>query len=148
MKTLLLALLALVMVAPASVAGDDEKAIRALIERTEQLNNDGDVEGWVALFAPGAVYMPPGSPEVHTVDGLREAATAGFTHWRSHLQIDPKEIVVSGDWAFARSHVHGHVEPREGEGERHEINLKQLVVYERQPDGSWKIARLIGNRNG
>ena len=110
------------------------------------MNNVGDVEGWVALFEKGAVYMAAGQPAVTTREGLRDVAQAGFSSWRSNIQITPDEIVLSGDWAFARSHISGSVAPIAG-GESIQIDMKQIVLYHRQPDGGWKIARLIGNSN-
>lgn len=125
----------------------DIERIGALIERTEAMNNAGDVEGWVALFDDGAVYMPPGQPAVTTQDDLREVAQTGFARWRSQIRITADEIVPSGDWAFARSHVTGTATPLAG-GEPVSIDMKQIVLYHRQADGSWKIARLIVNSNG
>ena len=89
----------------------DAAAIHALIERTEAMNNSGDIEGWVALFDTGGVYMPPGQPAVTTAAGLREAARSGFTNWRTNIRIVPTEVVTSGDWAFARSTVSGTATP-------------------------------------
>ncbi|HVS02481.1 MAG TPA: nuclear transport factor 2 family protein [Thermoanaerobaculia bacterium] len=120
-------------------------AIRALIERTERANNAGDVEGWVALFADDAVYMPPGSPPVTTREGLTDVARAGFRH-RAAIHIEPLEIEVAGDWAFARSAVTGTVQLH-GSGEVVEVDVKQIVIYRRSAGGEWKIARLITNSN-
>ncbi|HSJ63746.1 MAG TPA: nuclear transport factor 2 family protein [Gemmatimonadaceae bacterium] len=131
---------------PVDPAGD-AAAIRAVIARTEAMNNAGDVEGWVALFEPGAVYMPPGQPAVTTVERLREAGRAGFTSWKSAIRIEPEEIVTSGDWGFARSTVRGTATPVAG-GDAIRIDVKQLVVYHRQAGGEWRIARLITNSNG
>ena len=104
----------------------DEQAIRDLIRQTEAMNNSSDSLGWVSLFEDGAVYMGPGAPEVTTATGLRETAF--------------------GDWAFARSRVTGTATPRTG-GNAIRVDLKQLVIYRRLPDGSWKIARFISNSN-
>lgn len=144
-------LLPLALVFLSSCAGSadpqaDAQAIRGIIERTQTMNNEGDIDGWTDLFEEGAVYMPPGQPAVTTREGLREVARAGFTRWRSQIRIAPDEIVPSGDWAFARSHVTGTTTPAAG-GDPIAIDLKQIVVYHRQADGGWKIARLIGNSN-
>lgn len=125
----------------------DIEAIRAVIEQTQTMNNEGNVEGWIALFDDGAVYMPPGQPSVTTREGLRAAARAGFTSWRTQVRITPDEIVPDGDWAFARNRVSGTATPIAG-GPSVAIDGKQIVLYRRQPDGSWKIARLIANSNG
>jgi len=124
----------------------DSTAINALIDRATAANNAGDIEGWVALFEDGAIYMPPGSPEVTSMDGLKGAAAAGFTRFNADIRIIPVELAVLGDWAFSRSKVTGSVTPKTG-GDRIPVNIKQLTLYHRQGDGTWRIARLMNNTN-
>jgi uncharacterized protein (TIGR02246 family) len=124
----------------------DSTVIRGLIDRATAANNAGDIEGWVALFEENAIYMPPGSPEVTAIDGLRKAAAAGFTRFNADIRIIPAELVVLGDWAFSRSQVTGSVTPKAG-GDPIPINIKQLTLYHRQADSTWRIARLINNSN-
>jgi uncharacterized protein (TIGR02246 family) len=126
---------------------DQVGAIREVIERTRAVNNASDVEGWVALFEDDAVYMPAGQPAVTSRDDLRAIASAGFSSWRSDIRITTDEIVVMGDWAFARARVTGTATPT-GVGVPVSIDLKEIVIYRQQPDGAWKIARLISNTNG
>lgn len=123
----------------------DEAAIRALTENVESANNAGDVERWVGLFADDAVYMAPGAPAVTTRDGLTDVATAGFRH-AADIDIEPQEIEIVGDWAFVRAAVTGKVTLHPS-GNEVEIDVKQLVIYRRQADGEWKIARLMSNSN-
>lgn len=145
----LLSLVALIACMETSTEADsqaDEAAIRELIEQTAAANNAADTLGWVALFEEGAVYMPPGAPEVTTRSGLQEMAAAGFGPYAADIRTTPDEIVILGDWAFARSHVTGTVTPRAG-GAAISVDVKQVVIYHRQPDGTWKIARMINNQN-
>ncbi|MBC8406831.1 MAG: nuclear transport factor 2 family protein [Planctomycetes bacterium] len=139
-------LLSLASCATAPNSSDDTQQIRGLIDQAAAMNNQGDIDGWVALFEAGAVYMPAGMHAVSDRDELREMARSGFTEWQTDIQISPDEIILNGDWAFARSSVTGTVEPMGG-GEQSSIDLKQIVIYHRQADGSWKIARLISNKN-
>ena len=135
--------------ADAAVEADttaDDAAVRALIRQTARYNNEADTLGWVGLFEDGAVYMPPGTPEVATEAGLLEMAAAGFGGYETSIDIEPLEVVILGDWAFARSQVRGTATPRAG-GDTSEVDVKQLVLYRRQPDGTWRIARMINNSN-
>ena len=50
------------------------------------------------------------------------------------------------EWAFAWSEVRGTVTPRAG-GDPISVDVKQIVVYHKQPDGRWMISRFINNRN-
>lgn len=124
----------------------DRAAIRDLIRRTAAANNDGDVEAWVGGFAPDAVYMPPGSPAVTDRAGIREMAETGFSGATVDITMTPDEIEVHGDWAFARIRVEGTGTTTPG-GDPFTVDVKEIVLFERQPDGAWKIARLISNRN-
>jgi len=109
-------------------------------------NNAGDVEGWVALFEDDAVYMPAGQPAVTSRVDLQAIASAGFSSWRSDIRITADEIVLMGDWAFARARMTGTATPTGG-GSPASIDLKEIVIYRRQSAGDWKIARLISNTN-
>jgi uncharacterized protein (TIGR02246 family) len=124
----------------------DEAAIRDLIQQTAAFNNQADSLGWVSLFDDEAVYMAPDMPAVTTEAGLRSAASSGFGDYQADVSIEPREIVILGDWAFARSTVTGTVTAR-ADGEVIPVDVKQLVLYRRQADGSWKIARLMINSN-
>ncbi len=150
MNRLSSALLLLTTLAGCNQAGHDtsadEAAIRELISQTVATNNAADTLGWVGLFEDSAVYMAPGMPEVTGRGNLVDVAAAGFGPYAAAVEITPLEIEILGDWAFARSHVSGSVTPRAG-GDPIAVDVKQLVLYHRQPDGTWKIARLIMNSN-
>ena len=122
----------------------DVAAIEALIARATYVNNAGDIEGWVALFADDAVYLPEGRPPVTTREGLEGAAVSQFSRYRPNIQITADEIQVLGDWAFARTTVTGTLTPHRNANPIR-VEGKEIALYRRQPDGGWKIARLIGN---
>jgi uncharacterized protein (TIGR02246 family) len=124
----------------------DSLAIRALIERSTDVNNAGDIAGWVELFADDAVYMPDNSPPITTRDDLERIAVSSFGRYRHNIRIEPVEIVLLGDWAFAQAHVTGNAVPR-GDGNPVVVDMKEIALFRRQADGSWKIARLIANSN-
>ena len=134
-----------------SVVGQDSKrtadvaAIEALIQNVQAANNAGDVDAWVALFAENAVYMAPGAPPVETKDELIEVARAGFVH-DADITIEPVEIQVLGEWAFARTQVSGTVRLHNSD-DVVAVDVKQLAIYEKQQSRGWKIARLIMNSN-
>lgn len=125
---------------------NDEAAIRALIEETRLANNAGDVERWVALFHDDFVYMAPGGTAVTTRKALIEVAEAGFANQAS-IEIEPVEIHVSSDRAFARTEVSGSVKVA-GTGEVVPVDVKQLIIYRRNPaTGEWRISRMMSNSN-
>lgn len=127
-----------------SEANQDE-AIKTLIQGVASANNAGDVERWVSFFAADAVYMAPGAPAVTTREGLIEVAKAGFRHDAS-IDIEPLEIQIFENWAFARTKVTGTVTLHDSR-EVVQVDVKQIVIYVRSGDGSWRIARMISNSN-
>ena len=54
------------------------------------------------------------------------------------------EVEASGDWGYFWSTYKLTATPRAG-GETIESEGKSLFVVKRQPDGTWKIARLMDN---
>ncbi len=126
-------------------ARDDKAAIAALIDQVEAANNAGDVGRWVGLFARDFIYMAPGAPPVSTPQGLLEVAQTGFRN-RASIEITPLEIQVFGDWAFATNGVTGSVRLHDS-GQVVPIDVKQIVIYRRDEQGRWRIARLISNSN-
>lgn len=124
----------------------DRAAIHERIRAMQDANNAGDVAAWVDGFAPDAVYMAPGMPSVTDPAGLRAVAETGFAQARTDVALVPEEVEIAGDWAFARIRVEGTATLLDG-GETIEIDMKELVVFRRQPDGSWRIARFMSNRN-
>jgi len=124
----------------------DTLAIRALLDRSADATNAGDVAGWLELFAADAVYMPDNSPPVTTGNDLERIAVSAFGRYRNNIRIEPVEIVLLGDWAFAQVRVTGNAVPR-GDGNPLVVDRKEIALFRRQPDGSWRIARLIGNSN-
>lgn len=126
-------------------ARDDTRPIRELIASVEAANNAGDVEQWVGLFASDFVYMAPNAPAVTSRDSLAEVARTGFRH-QAAVRIQPLEIRVIGDWAYARNAVSGTV-TLAGSGQVVTVDVKQLAVYARERDGQWRIARLMSNSN-
>ncbi|MEX2401242.1 MAG: nuclear transport factor 2 family protein [Rhodothermales bacterium] len=128
-----------------SLSENDKTAIKKIIQKTETYNNASAVDKWVNLFATDAVYMPPGSPALTTREELIETAEAGFKHQAS-ISIKAIEIKGHGDWAFARTRVTGEVDVH-GSNEIVSVDVKQVVIYVREPEGQWKISRLISNSN-
>jgi uncharacterized protein (TIGR02246 family) len=121
------------------------------IERTREAHvaalNSGDVEGWVAALADDGVQMPPNFPANVGRDNIR-AWCAGFLGaFQVEFSLDVEEVQIAGsDWAFERGTYEIALTPNAG-GEPMRDAGKYITVYQRQPDGSWGMARDIWNSN-
>ena len=60
------------------------------------------------------------------------------------LTINSEEVEVFGDWAFVRTTYTTALTPKAG-GEVVEERGKNIWIWKREADGSWKLARNIWN---
>jgi ketosteroid isomerase-like protein len=99
------------------------------------------------FYAENSVLM---SPNVSIRKG-KEAILLGYQKARESddEQVDSsvvEDVRVSGDLAVARGIDTGTSTPRSG-GKPVNFNLKWLIVFERQSDGTWKCIYEIWNDN-
>lgn len=105
---------------------------------------NGDAQALAALFSEGAVLMPQNAPEIvgkDAIHALYESVFATHTIAGSGMML---EMQVAGEWAFFRSTYTLTALPKAG-GKPMADRGKWLCIVQRQPDSSWKIARLIVN---
>jgi uncharacterized protein (TIGR02246 family) len=124
----------------------DKDAIRALLAEASAAHRAGDPERWTALFTDDVVIMSPDRPAITGRQAVAQLGREQFAKFRSTADIKPVEIEVCGDWAFARTAVTGAFTPKDGSAPM-DLDYKEIAIYRRQPDGRWKVARLIGNSN-
>jgi ketosteroid isomerase-like protein len=105
-----------------------------------------EADAFLDDLAEDAVIMAPGEP-VHTGhDDIRSWILGVADRYAVSGEYEESERVISGDWAFVRHRGTTTLEPRGGGEPREEIS-KGITVYRRQPDGGWKIAWIIWNRD-
>ncbi len=122
----------------------DVEAINQLPATFAAALNAGDLDGILAGFTDDVVRMPPNEPAIIGKESLRSRMQANLDQNTYQLDNPPEEVQVSGDWAFARGTYTVTVTPKAG-GESIQLEGKYLVVFQKQPDGSWKAARDIWN---
>lgn len=104
-----------------------------------------DAEGLLSLYTESAALMPPNQT---TVEGS-EAVRAWIESFLDQVTIveaslAAEEVVVVGDWAFRRGTFSLTLSPVASSEPVQEAG-KFIEVWQRQVDGSWKIARDIWN---
>lgn len=132
---------------PAASGGEDSATIAAREERWLAAFNSTDVDSLVGLYAGDAILMPEGEPIVAGSDAIRAWFEDSFARAVTRQTIHNDEIVVTGDWAYMRGRWTLTTMLRDG-GEARRLKGKHLVIWQRQGDGSWKVARDIWNSNG
>jgi uncharacterized protein (TIGR02246 family) len=133
--------------APAAGVPDesaDLDAIRAVLEDVKQADMSGDIDGLLSYYTEDVVSMPPDLPALVGKDALRAYYEDAFSQISiEKLEMTPEEIHVAGDWAFSRGKFEETVVP--SAGDPFDVVGKFLFILHREADGSWKVARLIGN---
>lgn len=121
----------------------DIEAITEVIDSILPLLSSEGAEGLFTLYTDDVILMVP----FYWTDLDREESIAFYADGFVWGKPDPdnysiiiEEIVVMGDWAFVRQRSQGLVVPANGDpaflqGSRH------LMIFQRQADGTWKIAR-------
>jgi uncharacterized protein (TIGR02246 family) len=123
----------------------DIEAINKVREAHIAALNRGDADAWVALFSEDAVQMPPNEPANVGGDAIRRWTQAFLNQFSTQFSLSVEELRMASDWAFERGAYTIILRPRGGEALQ-DLG-KYITIYQRQPDGSWKMARDIWNSN-
>jgi len=116
----------------------DIAAINDLYVQANLACSTGDAELYLSIFTKDAVVLAPGSPAVNGEKELRPIIEGLFGMFDLELPYTVDEVVVPGDWAFARSSFQYSMTPKDS-GETTKLIGKELDILKRQADGSWKI---------
>jgi uncharacterized protein (TIGR02246 family) len=118
----------------------DVEAVRAAVMKSAEAYNANDPDAVMALYARDVVLSYPGLPDMGY-----ETLARGYAEMRSRkpgsARTEPtiEEILVSGDLAVVRMIWNTTV--TDDAGARNSRQMKDLLVWRREPDGSWKFAR-------
>jgi ketosteroid isomerase-like protein len=106
------------------------------------LNRD-DSDAIMAALTPDHITMAPNVPMLAGAElrAWHDARVEAFTTTLTHTW---EETTVFGDWAWNRWSSHIVLTPR-GDGDLWEDTGKGIWIWQRQPDGSWLLARSIWN---
>ena len=123
----------------------DQTAIEKVLSTYGDALNAGDVAKIVSLYAADCAVIPQGGP---TATGLAEVK-ATYEHFFQLVKFDIKfqldEVVVSGDYAFARTHSAGTTRDQDSGKTAPEGNRELYVLQ--KVNREWKLARYIFNEN-
>jgi uncharacterized protein (TIGR02246 family) len=132
-------------VAPIKSGGsqDDRKAIDQARTAFAQNYSAGDGKRVASIYTPDAVMMQNSQPAIVGGPAISEFVKAQFEMAYIELTLSSAEVVFIGDgWAFDRGTYRSIVRIKES-GEVDDDDGNYLVLWRRQADGSWKIARDI-----
>ncbi len=104
----------------------------------------GDLDILMALWSEDGVVMPPNEPSVTGKEAIRSWLQDLLNQFAVQLTITSEEVEVFGDWAFVRTTYTTALTPKAG-GEVVEESGKNIWIWKREVNGSWKLAHNIWN---
>ena len=116
---------------------EDVRAIHKLIERWMKASQAGDTASILNMMTDDVVFMTCGR-EPFGKEAFA-AASGGMKDMRIEGVADIKEVAVTSDWAWARSHLTVTVTMPDGLQNRRSGYV--LTIFTRDVDGRWMIAR-------
>jgi len=140
-------LLSIVACAPAAEEAVEEattteadlEAISEVREQEIAAVNAGNVEGFLTVLTEDVIGMPPNEPAIIGKDATRAWMQNFLDQFAVQGAYTSSDIVVAGDWAFEHFSGNWTLTPKAG-GESIAETFKGIHIYQRQADGSWKIA--------
>jgi uncharacterized protein (TIGR02246 family) len=116
---------------------EDEKAIRALVQKWLTASREGDIATVLGLMTDDVIFMVPG----HEPFGKEAfAASAGaMKDVRIEGRSDIQEVVINGSWAWMRNRLEVTVTPPQGKPALR--SGYTLTILRKDSEGNWAIAR-------
>lgn len=143
MKSIPLAMLVLLLLSPAVLAGSDEDAIAAATLAWEKAYNAGNGAEVGALYSVDAALLPPGGAQVNGRQAITEFWSGAIASGLANVDLETLELEIAGDKAIDVGRLSGTV-PAEGGGTT-AVAGKFIVIWKRGDDGAWRLHRDIWN---
>jgi len=106
--------------------------------------NEGRSEDIMELYTEDIILMPPYSPEMIGKENVKPFSKNTHNNVAFDFNYKVEEIIITGDWAFARSTVRGFLISKNKKAAILD-QMKAIHILQKQKNGSWKIARFIFN---
>ncbi len=131
--------------APKADAPEDVAAIKAMSTAWGQAQTAGDAAALADQYAENAVRLDPNAPMKMGKEAIHSALRAYFDQYRDEAVDVAEDVRVVGDLAFARGTYVAKATPKIPGAAVIDDKGKWVDVYQRQPDGSWKMIVDIWN---
>jgi uncharacterized protein (TIGR02246 family) len=113
--------------------------ITALREAWLAAVKSADVDRLASLVADDLVIVHGDGRYIRGRDEFKADFQKAFESFRIEQKVVDPEIRIRGDWAFEIANVESTLTPVRG-GEA----IHAMVAMRRHPDGTWKVARVVG----
>jgi uncharacterized protein (TIGR02246 family) len=120
----------------------DTDAIRAAELALAEAFEDPDPTAWVNSYTEDAIFVGPGSPPI---EGRAALLAVAPQIAMSSLEIVPDSTIGAGDFAATTGRATWVSGKRDSGAPT--IRRRFLMVWRRDPDGRWRIARELLNED-
>ena len=128
---------------PAPDIGSVTSSVAAVRQAWLDAVRTGDVERLAAMVTDDVVVVHGNGRCVRGRDELKADFLKAFESFSIEQNVSSAEVVVRGTWAFEIAEVKSRLTPRCG-GDSMQVHSTTIVALSRQPDGLWKIGRVLG----
>lgn len=126
-------------------AHTDVERITELRDEYVEAENASDVNGILGTCRDDIVFIPPEAPPVKGLDASREFLSEFLDAFDITIELSRETISVAGDVAYEWGTVSGTLTPPDGQSQP--VTNSYLIVYQRDPDGTWGQSKHIWNAN-
>jgi ketosteroid isomerase-like protein len=130
---------AVASVSTADVAARNAAAHKAH-ENYVRVINSNNLDSLMSMMTDDVVFLAAGSKPVIGKAAVREWADGYIKAFHTHWDKPVQEFTVSGDWAIERYNYTSTDTPVAGGKDVVDTGWG-LVLYHREPDGVWRVAR-------
>jgi uncharacterized protein (TIGR02246 family) len=125
-----------------SLSSSDVAAIRAAEKALADAFEASDPTAWVDFYTDDAVFVGPGTPAIEGRDALLEAARAVAI---SSMRIVADSTLGAGEFAATQGRANWVSGPKGTDAPQ--VRRRFLMVWRRDADGQWRIARELLNED-
>lgn len=122
----------------------EKSAIEKLLFTYRDALNTSDVNKVLSLYTNDGVFMPTNAPSAIGQEQVKAAYEYVFSQIQLNIEFYIDEIVINGDYAFARTTSKGTTLIHANKQTVAEENRELFVLQ--KTNGQWKIARYMFNK--
>ncbi len=125
----------------------DEQAIREAELKAVRALNDGDVDGYMAVYPEDSAWLPPNAPTIRGADAVRAVATQFTADPEFAFEVQVDTVEVSGDGQMAYLIGTYQLTLSDADGNPNTDHGKFVEVWKKYPNDSWNHVLAIWNSN-
>jgi len=145
--SIIIPLLTVIGCAPKVDLASEEATIYKVDSMLVAAINERDVETWLSFLSDDAKMMPPNAPAVEGKDAIRQMLGEFLKFPKLQISHDPYSVIVSEDANMAYIWYDYEIVLGDGESAPHIEKGKDISIYRKQADGSWKLVVDIWSAN-